>query len=126
MKYLALIYAGEGEWDALSDDERNEIYGRYRALMRDERILGGEELAPTTTATTVRVRGGETVVTDGPFVETKEALGGYFLIEAESIDEALDVAALIPGAETGAVEIRACHVDDEAAEQTQQAEEVSA
>lgn len=125
MKYMALIYAGEREWEALSDEQRNDIYGRYRALMEDGRILGGEELAPTTTATTVRVRSGETVVTDGPFVETKEALGGYFLIEAESIDEALDIAARIPAAETGAVEVRPVYVD-ESAEQARESEEVTA
>ena len=125
MRYLALIYAGEREWDALTHDERSAIYARYRALMQDDRIVGGDELAPTTTATTVRVRDGETVVTDGPFVETKEALGGYFLIEAESMDEALDLAAQIPGAETGAVEVRPCYVD-EAAGQAHESEEVVA
>jgi hypothetical protein len=125
VKFLALIYTGEREWDALSDDERGEIYGRYRALMQDGRFAGGDELAPTTTATTVRLRDGETIVTDGPFVETKEALGGYFLIEAESMDDALDFAARIPGAATGAVEVRPCHVD-ESAEQERQSEEVTA
>ena len=125
MKFLALIYTGEREWDALSDDERGAIYGRYRALLQDDRYVGGAELAPPSTATTVRVRDGETIVTDGPFVETKEALGGYFLIEAGSMDEALDFAARIPGAETGAVEVRPCYVD-ESAGQAVESEEVPA
>jgi hypothetical protein len=125
MKYLALIYTGERDWDALPEDERSAIYARYRELTEDGRYLGGNELAPTTTATTVRVRDGETVVSDGPFVETKEALGGYFAIEAESMDDALDFAARIPGAETGAVEVRPCHVD-ESAEQEAESEEVPA
>jgi hypothetical protein len=125
VKFLALIYAGEREWEALSDDERGAIYTRYRALMEDERVVGGDELAPTTTATTVRVREGETVVSDGPFAETKEALGGYFLLECETMDEALELAARIPAAENGAVEVRPCHVD-ESAEQAQEPEEVVA
>jgi hypothetical protein len=125
VKYLALIYAGEREWEALSDEERGATYARYRALMEDERVLGGDELAPTATATTVRVRDGETVVSDGPFAETKEALGGYFVLECETMEEALDLAARIPAAENGAVEVRPCHVD-ETAEQAQETEEAVA
>ena len=125
MKFLALIYADEGAWEALSDEDRSATYARYRELMEDERVQGGDELAPTTTATTVRVRDGEAVVTDGPFVETKEALGGYFVLECETFDEALELAARIPAAESGAVEVRPCHVD-ESAEQAPESEEVSA
>jgi hypothetical protein len=129
MKFLALIYTDEGAWDALSDDERSAIYARYRAFGDATRekgqFVGGDELAPTSTATTVRVRDGETVVTDGPFVETKEALGGYYVLECETIDEALDLAAQIPAVETGAIEVRPCFVD-EAAEQSAQSEEVVA
>ena len=125
MRYLALIYTGESGWDALPDGERERIYARYRALSEDDAVVGGDELAPTTSATTVRVRDGETVVTDGPFVETKEALGGYFLLECASMDDALDLAARIPGAETGAVEVRPCYVD-ESADQAQESQEVVA
>jgi hypothetical protein len=115
MQYLALIYADEAEWAALSDDERGSVYDRYRTLASDARaagvMAGGNELAPTRDATTVRVRGAETLVTDGPYAEVKEALGGYFLLECGSIDEALDWAARIPAAEHGAVEVRPVHVD---------------
>ncbi len=119
MKYLALIYADETRWDAFSDAERARAYERYGAFAdaaRDAGVLvGGEELAPTRSATTVRLSNGETVVTDGPYAETKEALGGYFILECASMDEALDWAARIPGAEHGAVEVRPIHSDDETA-----------
>ena len=129
MKYLALIYTEERAWEALPDEARSEMYARYRAFGEAARAKGqfvdGAELAPTSTATTVRVRDGETLVTDGPFVETKEALGGYYLVECESIEEAVDLAAQIPGAEYGAVEVRPCYVD-EAAELAARSEEVVA
>lgn len=115
---MALIYGDGARWDALSAEEREAVYGRYRAFAQKAReagvMFGGEELASTRDATTVRVRGDETLVTDGPYAEVKEALGGYFLFECESMDEALDYAARIPGAETGAVEVRPIHVDEEA------------
>ena len=115
MQYMALIYADEERWDALSDEERQEIYGRYRALSEDAQkagvMAGGDELGPTRAATTVRVRGDETLVTDGPYAELKEALGGYFLFECDTLDEALDWAARIPAVEHGAVEVRPVFVD---------------
>jgi hypothetical protein len=115
MKYITLIHAGEGMWDELSDDERRAIYDRYLAVADEMRaagvILGGSELEPTRHATTVRVRDGETLVTDGPYAEVKEALGGYFLLECESMDEAIEWAARIPGAEHGAIEVRPLHVE---------------
>ena len=115
MQYMALIYADEERWDALSDDQRQEIYGRYRTLSEDAQkagvMAGGDELGPTRAATTVRVRGDETLVTDGPYAELKEALGGYFLFECDTLDEALDWAARIPSAEHGAVEVRPVFVD---------------
>ncbi len=115
MQYMALIYADEERWGALSDDERQEVMGRYRALSEDARkagvLAGGDELGPTRAATTVRVRGDETLVTDGPYAEVKEALGGYYLFECGSLDEALDWAARIPSAEHGAVEVRPVFVD---------------
>ena len=115
MQYMALIYGDEERWDALSDGERQEIYSRYRAFSDDAQragvMAGGDELGPTRDATTVRVRGDETLVTDGPYAELKEALGGYFLFECDSLDEALDWAARIPAAEHGAVEVRPVYVD---------------
>ena len=120
MQYMALIYSDEERWSALSDVDRQGAYDRYRALMRDAEaagvLAGGNELGPTRDATSVRVRGDETLVTDGPYAEVKEALGGYFVFECGSIDEAVDWAARIPGAEYGAVEVRPVHVDPEEAQ----------
>ena len=117
MQYMALIYGDEEVWAAFSDEERGSAYDLYRAFARDAEaagvIAGGDELGPTRDATTVRVRNDETLVTDGPYAEVKEALGGYFLLECESMEEALDWAARIPGAEHGAVEVRPVYVDPE-------------
>lgn len=110
MQYLLLIYAEEAVWESLSDDERRTIYGEYSQLNNDLReqgkFVGGDELQPVATATTVRLRDGDTLVSDGPFAETKEALGGYYLIEADSLDEAIEWAARIPSARQGTIEIR--------------------
>ncbi len=115
MEYLALIYADEEHWATLPPEEREAVYARYRALAADAQeagvMVGGNELTATTDATTVRVRDDETLVTDGPYAEVKEALGGYFLFECDSLDDALDWAARIPAAEHGAVEVRPVHVD---------------
>jgi hypothetical protein len=117
VKFLALIYGEEGGWESLSDEERSRMYERYGAFAREGReagvVIGGDELDSTSNATTVRVRDGQTAVTDGPYAEAKEALGGYFILEAASMDEALDWAARIPAAEHGAVEVRPIHVDEE-------------
>jgi hypothetical protein len=117
MQYMALIHADEEVWAGYSDDEREAAYDLYRAFARDAEaagvMAGGDELGPTRDATTVRVRNGETLVTDGPYAEVKEALGGYFLLECESMEDALDWAARIPGAEHGAVEVRPVYVDPE-------------
>jgi hypothetical protein len=109
MKVMALIYGDESRWDAASEAEREAMYERYRAFGQsaDGKVLDGAELAPTRSATTVRVRDGETIVTDGPYAETKEQLGGFYLLEVESLDEAAELAAQIPGAATGAIEVRA-------------------
>jgi hypothetical protein len=109
VKVIALIHGDEGRWDSFSDEERTAVYEQYRAFGQKAggKVLDGAELAPTRSATTVRVRNGETVVTDGPFAETKEQLGGFYLLECESLEEAAQLAALIPGASTGAVEVRA-------------------
>ena len=115
MQYMALIYADEGAWEGLSGDERSSIYARYESLAEDARaagvMQGGDELGPTRDATTVRVRDGQTLVVDGPYAEVKEVLGGYFLFECASIDEAVDWAARIPAAEHGAVEVRPVYID---------------
>ncbi len=107
MKYALLIYSNDTEWDSLSEDEKNAIYGEYAAISESAAIVGGQELAGGETATTVRVQDGRTLTTDGPFAETKETLGGFFLCEAGDLDAALEVAARIPAARRGgAVEVR--------------------
>ena len=110
MKYMLLIYHEEQGWDAVTEAERQQIYGEYRKLQEQlvsrGQFLAGSELQPVTTATSVRVRDGKEMVTDGPFAETHEQLGGYFLIEAANLDEATSIAAKIPSAQTGTVEIR--------------------
>jgi hypothetical protein len=118
MQVMALIYGDASRWDAFSADEREAVYAKYRAFSNDAReagvMVGGAELASTRDATTVRVRDGEALVTDGPYAEVKEALGGYYLFECESMDEAVEYAARIPGAEHGAVEVRPVFVDPSA------------
>ncbi|MBL8521520.1 MAG: YciI family protein [Betaproteobacteria bacterium] len=110
MEYLLLIYADEKAWSTLSKDEVGQImaaYGTYtQELIAAGVMRGGSELAPTPTATTVRVRNGKTLTTDGPFAETKEQLGGYYLIDVPNLDEAIKWAAKIPSAASGSVEIR--------------------
>src|SRR5207237_5702291 len=106
MKYMALIYGNEDAWDALSEEEQQRVTERYMALAREPVTVGGDELQDPDTATTIRVRDGETLTTDGPFAETKEQLGGYYLMDCASLDEALEFAARIPAAERGAVEVR--------------------
>ena len=109
MRYLLLIYTQEPT-EAPSAEAIAAEMEAYNAFTREVRdrgaMLGGEALHPTTSATTVRVRDGQTVATDGPFAETKEALGGYYLIEARDLDEAIELAAKIPGARHGSIEIR--------------------
>lgn len=110
MKYMLLIYHEEQAWNDYSEAERQEIYGEYRQLMQDlethGQCLAGDELQPANTATSVRVRDGKQMVTDGPFAETREQLGGFFLIEAKDLQEAISIAGRIPSARTGAVEVR--------------------
>src|SRR6185295_12578640 len=110
MKYMLLIYHDEHRWNELSETERQQIYGEYRKLRTElqsrEQFLNGSQLQPATTATSVRVRDGKELVTDGPFAETHEQLGGYFLVEAENLDEATSIAARIPSAKTGTIEVR--------------------
>jgi hypothetical protein len=106
MKYVALIYGTEDAWSALSKEEQEQAVDRYMALGRDPVVTDGSELQDSDAATTVRVRDGETLTTDGPFAETKEQLGGYYIVDCASLDEAIEFAARIPAAERGAVEVR--------------------
>jgi len=110
MKYMLLIYHDEQSWNAISEPEREQIYREYRKLREQLQARGqfvtGSQLQPVTTATTVRVRDGKELITDGPFAETHEQLGGYFLIDAKNLDEATSIAAKIPSARTGTVEVR--------------------
>ena len=107
MKYMLLIYGAEEAW---TEHERQECFGESAALCRaladDGKFLAASPLHPVTTATSVRVRDGKRLVTDGPFAETREQLGGYFLVEAANLDEAIAIAGRIPGARKGTVEVR--------------------
>jgi hypothetical protein len=110
MKYLLAIYADETEWNGLGDESRQAMYREYAAvsdeLARRGMMIDGAELRPTTAATTVRIRDGRTLVTDGPFAETKEQLGGYFVVDCESLDEAIEAAGKLPTARHGSIEVR--------------------
>jgi hypothetical protein len=105
-----LIYDTEARYATMSAADTEAMMNDYFAFSaeagKNGQLIGGEELAPTSAATTVRVRGGKVSTTDGPFAETKEQLGGYFLIEARDLNDAIAVAARIPGAKTGCVEVR--------------------
>jgi hypothetical protein len=114
MKYMLLIHQGTAptprspeEWGRLSQDEQNAVYADYQAINETSGVSSGLQLAPPETATTVRVQDGKTLTTDGPFVETKEALGGYLFFEAADLDSAIELAARIPAARMGgAIEVR--------------------
>ena len=110
MKYMLLIYHEEQDWNSHTEAERQQIYGEYRQLIQELQSKGkylvGDELQPAATANSVRVRNGRQLVTDGPFAETREQLGGFFLIEANNLDEANSIAARIPSARSGTVEVR--------------------
>ncbi|MCY7386589.1 MAG: YciI family protein [Burkholderiales bacterium] len=110
MQYMLLIYGDEKAWNDMSEDEIKatmQAYGEYsKELAASGAMRGGSELAPVSTATTVRVRNGKALTTDGPFAETKEQLGGYYLIEVANLDEAIKWAAKIPSAAFGSIEIR--------------------
>ena len=113
MEFLALIHTSKNGWEELGDDERQAVYKRYMEFSERPEVVGGAELQETTTATTVRVRNGDSMVTDGPYAEVKEALGGFFILEADSIDDACKLAAEIPAAEHGAIEVRPVFVREE-------------
>jgi hypothetical protein len=110
MKYLCLIYEDESFWTRTPKPELDAVMVDYRAFgttyIQSGHVLGGNALQPTATATTIRVRNGKMSTTDGPFAETREQLGGYYLLEAKDLNEAIQIAAKIPGARTGSVEVR--------------------
>jgi len=110
MRYLLMICTDETTDAALSADEASARFAEYGVWMEDVTkrglLQGGERLRPTTDATTVRVRDGETLTSDGPFAETKEQIGGYFLVDCKDLDEAIEVASKIPGAREGSIEVR--------------------
>ena len=110
MQYLCLIYEAESVMDDMSEAEQGATFGEYmtftRNLQQAGKFVAGDALQPVATATTVRVRDGQVLHTDGPFAETREQLGGYYLIEANDLDEALEWARQIPAARTGCIEVR--------------------
>jgi hypothetical protein len=107
MQYALLVYERPGSYDGLSAEELESLTGEYMAIRSDERVFDGAHLAPASTATTVRLRDGKSVLTDGPFAETKEVFGGYYLLAADDLDDALAVVQRIPAIRMGgAVEIR--------------------
>jgi hypothetical protein len=110
MEYMLLIYSSEADGKKMSAAESSEMFQGYMTFTQDltksGKNKGGAPLERSTTATTVRVRNGKTVVTDGPFAETKEQLGGYYIVEAKDLDEAISIAARIPGAKVGSIEVR--------------------
>lgn len=107
MKYLCLVYSDENMLHSLPDSPKDpECHAYASSLYESGRMIAGEALQPVATASTVRVRGGKTVVTDGPFAETKEQLAGFYLVEARDMNEALQIAAKIPPARVGSIEVR--------------------
>jgi hypothetical protein len=113
MKYMLLIHQGttptppSDEWESLSQDEKKEVYAAYKGINETPGVSPGVGLQPPETATTVRVQDGQTLITDGPFAEVKEAIGGYLLFEADDLDAAIELASRIPAARMGgAIEVR--------------------
>ena len=113
MKYMLLIHQGStplpgsDEWESLSADEKKAVYADYQAINENPGVSPGVQMQPPETATTVRVKDGKTLTTDGPFVETKEAIGGYLIFEADDLDAAIELASRIPAARMGgAIEVR--------------------
>jgi hypothetical protein len=110
MHYLLLIYSNEKEWAAMNPSALAAMTAEYteftKGIIQAGQFKAGDRLRPTSAATTVRVRNGQVVTTDGPFAETREQLGGYYLIEAKNLDQATAIAARIPGARVGSIEVR--------------------
>jgi hypothetical protein len=116
MKYLCLIYDDEKKMGKMSREEGEKFMGEYFAftdgVKKSGHYIGGDALHPVHTATTVRLRNGKLSTTDGPFAETKEQLGGFYMIEAKDLNDAIQVAAKIPSAKTGSIEVRPVMVFD--------------
>src|SRR6201995_2184993 len=116
MQYLLMIYQNEAEYGKIEPAALQKVYEEYGAftqsIIQSGNFKAGDRLQNTDTATTVRVRDGKTLTTDGPFAETREQLGGYYLVEAKDLDAALAIAARIPGATTGSIEVRPVMVYD--------------
>jgi hypothetical protein len=116
MQYLLLIYRNEAELGRMTADDRKKMTAEYgtftQSIIQSGHFKAGDGLQPTTTATSVRVRDGKIMTTDGPFAETREQLGGYYLVEAKDLDTALGLAARIPGAKTGTIEVRPVMIYD--------------
>ena len=110
MKYLLLIYENEAAFAKIPEAEQGKIFEEYmaytRRIKKSGNYVSGEALEPVSTATTVRVKDGKTLTTDGPFAETREQLGGFYLVEAKNLDEAIALAAGIPASRTGSIEVR--------------------
>jgi hypothetical protein len=110
MQYLLLIYDNEADWAKMKEADQAAMYTEYmdftKSIVQSGHHKGGNQLQPVATATTVRVRDKKRVLTDGPFAETKEQLGGFYLIEAKDLDDAISVAARIPSARIGSIEVR--------------------
>jgi hypothetical protein len=116
MQYLLMIYRNEAELGTMTPADRKNMTAEYgvftQSIIQSGHFKAGDGLQPTSTATTVRVREGKTLTTDGPFAETREQLGGYYLVEAKNLDAAIEIAARIPGAKTGSIEVRPVMVYD--------------
>jgi hypothetical protein len=110
MQYLLLIYSSEKDYAALSESAAKALSADYttytQEIVKSGHFKGGERLRPVASATTVRVKNGKTLTTDGPFAETREQLGGFYMVEAKDLDEAIGLAARIPGARHGSIEVR--------------------
>ena len=119
MRYLCLIYSDEKQWETMSEADMQAVMGEYfaftDAIKKSGHYVAGDALKPTQTATSVRVRNGKLSTTDGPFAETKEQLGGYYLIEARDLNDAIQVASRIPSARMGTIEVRPVEVFDQPA-----------
>ena len=110
MKYLLLIYENEASFSGMSEAEQGKIYQEYmdytKRIRKNGNYIAGEALEPVGTATTVRMKNGKTLTTDGPFAETREQLGGFYMVEAKDLDEAIALAGGIPAVRTGSIEVR--------------------
>jgi hypothetical protein len=120
MQYLLMIYGQESDWANMTAAEQAAMHAEYgkltQELVEKGKMRGGNQLSPVASATTVRMRGGKRLVTDGPFAETKEQLGGYYLVDAIDLDDAIALAAKIPDARGGSIEIRPIVVHEQAAQ----------